>query len=1149
MKDSRNMVTFVATAMMAASSYMAPAHAFAPSGLFGARVSAPTAASSKVEDVTCTSKCHRVMQMALNGDVNGSSDEKKRIVVIGNGMVGQRFMENMIDREKEAGTEKCILTTFCEEPRAAYNRVKLTSYFETLDPSALTMTSEFDEEGATPWYKENNVELLVGDKAVGIDVEAKTVTGANGKVIPYDVAVFATGSYPFVPPIPGKQRPGVFVYRTIEDLENMLAYVKDNGVTSAAVIGGGLLGLEAAKAVHDMGVESHIIEFAPILMCRQIDQGGHNALVGTIEEMGLKVHCGARTAAFVGEDGSTDSDNMTPVAALSFSNEEEGWEDLPVQMVVVSAGIKPRDELARDSGIAVGERGGIVVDEFMKTSAEDVYAIGEIALYNNFIYGLILPGYDMAKVAAAKVAASLGIGGTPEDETLPKFTGADLSTKLKLLGSDVASFGENQPPADDKDVSELVWNDPINSIYRKIIFNKAGTKVRGGILVGDAGDYTKLHRLFQTGEELDPAASATLLPPPSALVQGGGAVEEEVSDDPNFQVCSCNDVNRGQVVATIQDLGVEGATLGAVKKCSKAGTGCGGCEPLVKTILAQELEKMGGSLSNNLCEHFDLSRPELMALVRTDADPDSVNSFEKILHKHGHGDGCEVCKPAVGNILASLYNDVIIDEGRDGLQDTNDRAMANMQRGGTYSVVPRVPGGELSPEQLIAMGETARKFNLYTKVTGAQRVDLFGAAKHDLPEIWEMLGEAGLESGHAYGKALRTVKSCVGSTWCRYGVQDAVSMAVRVENRYKGIRSPHKMKGGVSGCVRECAEATGKDFGFIATEHGYNLYLGGNGGASPVHAQLFGTDLDEDTAILYLDRYLMYYILTADRLERTARWQEKLPSGKNGGGPIEHLREVIIDDSLGLCEEFDRRMQLLVDTYHDEWAEVVNDPERRKKFKQFVNTDETIDRDAMIEFIDMRGQNRPADWPADGQPGTMWQAPTEDVFARSEKSWIQVGNVKDFSSNVGSAILYGDTQLAVFNNAQRGEWYCTQNMCPHKQAFVLSQGIMGDAAGTPKVACPLHKKNFDLGNGAEIGGDLKIITFPVKIEGDAVMVELPSIVEVDAILGTNGLRVEKSDCIDTVGDAIKVPLKSKKMQEDIAESLAREQKTKKASTT
>lgn len=1052
----------------------------------------------------------------MASDAEESSD-KKKIVVIGNGMVGQRFMENVLKHDKD---NKCTLATFCEEPRAAYNRVRLTSYFETGDPSSLSMTSEFDKDGRTAWYEDNGVELYLNDKAVSIDSDTKTITGASGRSIPYDVAVLATGSFPFVPPIPGKQRPGVFVYRTIEDLEAMLAYAKENNVKSAAVIGGGLLGLEAAKAVADMNVESHIIEFAPILMCRQIDQGGHDALVGKIESIGLKVHCNARTESIVGSDGTTDSESTAPVSALSFSN--EGWDDLPVQMVVVSCGIKPRDEVARDAGIAVGERGGVVVDEQLRTSVKDIYAIGEIALYNNFIYGLILPGYDMANVAASTIVSDFGID-TDADEN-PAFTGADLSTKLKLLGCDVASFGENQPKPDDEDVSELVWNDPLAGIYRKLIFNKSGTKLRGGILVGDASDYTTLHKLAVLDGEL-PENPSVLLAPPSA--RGGDvAVEEEVSDDPSSQVCSCNDVTRGIINEAVAELGVEGATLPALKKCTNAGTGCGGCEPLVKKILGEELKKLGGSLSNNLCEHFEYSRTELMALIRTDPDVMSINSFEKVLAKHGHGDGCELCKPAVGSMLASIMNDMILDGGRDQLQDTNDRSLANMQRGGTYSVVPRVPAGELSPEQLIALGETAKKYNLYTKITGAQRVDLFGAAKYQLPDIWEELGEAGFESGHAYGKSLRTVKSCVGSTWCRYGVQDSVSFAVRVENRYKGVRSPHKFKSGVSGCVRECAEAQGKDFGMIATENGYNLYFGGNGGANPVHAELFAADIDEDTVIQYIDRYLMYYILTADKLERTAVWQRKLPSGKTGGGPIEHLQEVIIEDSLGINEELDRRMNHLVDTYHDEWAEVVKDPERRKKFKQFVNTDENQQREEMIEFIDMRGQQRPANWPADDQPQTNWKPPSEDIFSRSEKTWIPVGKTTDFAANVGSTILYGQTQLAVFNNVKRGEWYVTQNMCPHKQAFVLSQGIIGDSQGTPKVACPLHKKQFSLEDGHQLDGDLSLITFDVKVNGDAVLVNLPAEAEVDAILGTNGLRVQSTSCVDIAGDAIKIlPLK------------------------
>jgi nitrite reductase (NADH) large subunit len=402
----------------------------------------------------------RLRSTLLKASAASSDKEgKKRVVVVGNGMVGQRFMEKLLAMDAD---KQCLISTFCEEPRAAYNRVKLTSYFETKNPSDLSMTSEFDADGRTVWYDDNGVELLLRDKAISVDTVAKTVTGQSGKTIPYDICVMATGSFPFVPPIPGRNRPGVFVYRTIEDLQGMLKYAQENNVKSAAVIGGGLLGLEAAKAAADIGLESHIIEFADILMCRQIDQGGHDALVGKIEAMGLKVHCGARTDSIIGSDGSADNDSTAPVAGLRFTN--EGWDDLPVQMVIVSAGIKPRDELARNAqGIEVGERGGIVVDEQMRTSADGVYAIGEIALYKNFIYGLIAPGYTMANVAAQCVAQELGILEQPLDaDNMPAFTGADMSTKLKLLGCDVASFGVNQPAPNDQDVSTMVWNDPIS---------------------------------------------------------------------------------------------------------------------------------------------------------------------------------------------------------------------------------------------------------------------------------------------------------------------------------------------------------------------------------------------------------------------------------------------------------------------------------------------------------------------------------------------------------------------------------------------------------------------------------------------------------------------------------------------------------------
>ncbi|HKA08158.1 MAG TPA: nitrite reductase small subunit NirD, partial [Gemmataceae bacterium] len=465
---------------------------------------------------------------------------------------------------------------------------------------------------------------------------------------------------------------------------------------------------------------------------------------------------------------------------------------------------------------------------------------------------------------------------------------------------------------------------------------------------------------------------------------------------------------------------------------------------------------------------------------------------------HGKGHGCEVCKPAVASILASLWNDVIVEHAT--IQDTNDRFLANIQRGGTYSVVPRVPGGEITPEKLIVLGQVARKYGLYTKITGGQRVDLFGAPVHLLPDIWEELVNAGFESGHAYGKALRTVKSCVGTTWCRYGVQDSVGFAVRIENRYKGVRSPHKVKAAVSGCVRECAEAQGKDFGLIATEKGYNLYVCGNGGAKPRHADLLAADLDEETCIKYIDRFLMYYIQTADRLTRTSVWLEKMEGG------IEYLRDVIVNDRLGVAAELERQMQFLVDTYRCEWAEVVRDPEKRRLFKQFVNTDET---EPTIEFVKERDQRRPADW-----NGSF--VPSSELAVRPKprgSEWVYAGKVWDFPADGGATIRHGKTQIAVFHFAGRGEWYATQNMCPHRREFVLARGMLGDQNGTPKVACPVHKKTFSLETGECLTGEnFRVTTFPVKLDGDDVYIQLPPAPELDAVLATGTTCSQARSC-------------------------------------
>jgi nitrite reductase (NADH) large subunit len=409
-------------------------------------------------------------------------------------------------------------------------------------------------------------------------------------------------------------------------------------------------------------------------------------------------------------------------------------------------------------------------------------------------------------------------------------------------------------------------------------------------------------------------------------------------------ICSCNNVEKGAICAAI----AEGAhAVGALKSCTKAGTSCGSCVPLLNDLLKIELKKIGVAVNSALCEHFPCSRQDLYQLVRLHG----IKTFDELIARHGRGQGCEICKPAVGSILASAWNEPILERRHRPLQDTNDRFLANIQRDGTYSVIPRVAAGEITPEQLVTIGEIARKHGLYTKITGAQRIDMLGARLEQLPLIWRELVDAGFESGHAYGKALRTVKSCVGETWCRYGVQDSVGLAVRLENRYKGLRSPHKLKSAVSGCARECAEAQGKDFGVIATEKGWNLYVCGNGGMKPQHAQLLATDLDEATLVAYIDRFLMFYVRTADRLQRTAGWLNDLEGG------IAYLREVIVDDKLGIAAELEAEMAHVVGTYKCEWRDALEDPHKLAQFRSFVNSPAP---DPSLVFIRERGQPRPA---------------------------------------------------------------------------------------------------------------------------------------------------------------------------------------------
>lgn len=827
-----------------------------------------------------------------------------KIIVVGHGMVGHKFLESLA----EAGLQGAQVTVLCEEPRPAYDRVHLSEFFAGKSAQDLSLV----EPG---FFERTGFSLRLAARAAQIDRDAHTVTLVDGQVLAYDKLVLATGSSPFVPPVPGHDRADCFVYRTIEDLEAMTEC--GARAQSGVVVGGGLLGLECAKALRDLGLQTHVVEFAPRLMAVQVDEGGGRVLRHKIEDLGLQVHTQKNTLQII--DGETARHRMV------FADGSH----LETDMIVFSAGIRPRDELARSSGLTLGPRGGVEIDSECRTSDLDIYAIGECAAWNGQTFGLVAPGYDMARVAARHLAG--------QDDVA--FVGADMSTKLKLMGVDVASIGDahGKTPG----CRSFQYCDEIAQVYKKIVISADGKRLLGAVLVGNADEYGTLLQMALNGIELPKSPEFLILPSSEGQAKPGLGPDALPA---SAQICSCNSVTKAQICDAVAG-GV--TSIGELKACTKAGATCGGCVPLATQVMKLEMKKQGLAVNNHLCEHFAYSRQELYHLIRVG----KIRSFDELLAAHGKGLGCDICKPAAANMLASCWNEFVLKKDLASLQDSNDYYLGNIQKDGSYSVVPRMPAGEVTPDGLIAVGQVAKKYGLYTKITGGQRVDLFGARVEQLPAIWEELIAAGFESGHAYGKSLRTVKSCVGSTWCRYGVGDSVGLAVLLENRYKGLRSPHKIKFGVSGCTRECAEAQGKDVGIIATEKGWNLYVCGNGGMKPRHAELLASDLSQDELIRTIDRFLMFYVRTADRLQRTSTWRESLEGG------LAYLKDVLLQDSLGLGAELEAQMQQVVDTYACEWKAAVSDPVTRQRFRSFVNSDQP---DEHIVFVEERGQIRPA---------------------------------------------------------------------------------------------------------------------------------------------------------------------------------------------
>lgn len=917
---------------------------------------------------------------------------KPTLVVIGHGMVGQHFLEQMVSL---ALHQQYQIVVYGEERYVAYDRVHLSEYFAGKGHAELSLVPP-------GFMEQNGIQLRTGRQIVAIDRQQQQVREADGRVQNYDRLVLATGSSPFVPPIPGSEHASCFVYRTLDDLDSLAARAAT--AKRGVVIGGGLLGLEAANALKTLGLETSVVELSPRLMAVQLDEGGAAMLRRKIEALGVKVLTGKASQGIdVQKDGTL---------RLNFADGSE----LETDLVLFSAGIRPRDHLAASAGLTLGRRGGVVIDDCCQTSDPAVSAIGECAVWQGNLYGLVAPGYQMARVLAATLAGEAAA-----------FSGADMSTKLKLLGVEVASMGDAHGTTPGS--QSYYWTNEPLEIYKKIVVSADGKTLLGGVLVGDSSEYSLLLQMMLNGMAL-PDAPETLILPQSAGAPSKALGVAALPD--SAQVCSCHNVTKGDICAAVR---AGCSDMASLKASTKAATGCGGCAALVKQVMEYQLADLGVEVKKDICEHFPWSRQELYSLIRVG----NIKSFEQLLAKHGRGCGCEICKPLVGSMLASCWNEYLLTPALLPLQDTNDRYFANIQKDGTYSVVPRMPAGEVSAEGLIAMGEIAREYGLYCKVTGGQRIDLFGAQLEQLPEIWQKLLAAGFETGHAYGKSLRTVKSCVGSTWCRYGVQDSTGFAARLEHRYKGLRSPHKIKMAVSGCTRECSEAQSKDIGVIATDKGWNLYVCGNGGMKPRHADLFASDLDDETLLRYVDRLLMFYIRTADRLQRTSVWMDNLEGG------LTYLRQVVIDDVLGVAAELEADMQRVVDSYQCEWQTTLASPDRVALFRRSVN---------------------------EVQPTSLWNA---------------VCQIEDIPPQAGIGARLGSQPIALFRLDDKV--YALDDLEPGTGANVLSRGLLGDSGGDALVISPLYKQRFRLRDGQSLDNPaLSQRCWPVKVEQGQVWV-------------------------------------------------------------
>jgi nitrite reductase (NADH) large subunit len=815
---------------------------------------------------------------------------KERLVVVGNGMAGARLVEDVLAR---GGRKRFEIVMFGDEPYGNYNRILLSSVLaRTHDPKDIFINP-------LSWYQQNRIRLHAGVRVTTIDREARRITGTSGGAEPYDLIesydrlVIATGSIPFVPPAAGLgdgnggYKRGVFVFRTLDDCEAITAYAQDAKV--AAVIGGGLLGLEAARGLLEQGLEVHVVHLMPHLMEVQLDSPAGSVLRRTLEGMGVRVHLEKNTTAILGEER---------VTGLEFKD----GSTLPCDMVVISAGIRPNVALAKEAGLKV-ERGIVVGDDLASPDDPRVYAVGECAQHRGRVYGLVAPLWEQTRTLAERLT-----GQDPE----ACYLGSTVSTRLKVMGVELSVMGEKDAASEADEVA--TYSDPARGVYKKLIVREG--RVAGAILLGDAAVAPSLARMFDASTRI--AGSPAELLFPSA---NGHALPSAAELPDEAQICNCNGVSKRRLLEAV----VGGClSLKALCDSTRAGTGCGSCKPQVQAVLEAAA---GDSLVLDPAAHYyvrgvPLTKPELVAAIRA-RDLRSVSAVFRELAAGREDAGSKV---GLASLLRTIWGKDYVEE-RDA-RFINDRVHANIQRDGTFSVVPRIYGGVTSPAQLRHIADVAERYQVaMVKITGGQRIDLLGIAKEKLPDVWRDLG---IPSGHAYTKAFRTCKTCVGTDFCRYGVGDSTALGIAIEKRFQGIESPHKMKLAANGCPRNCAEATTKDLGAVAIEGGrWEVYVGGAAGSRVRKGDVLCVVDTHEDVLKYMGRFMQFYREQAKYLERTYDFVERVG--------IEKLRLVLVDDAEGIAERLDAEIQAAVDAYQDPWLEA-DQPVHPSQFRTTLAT-------------------------------------------------------------------------------------------------------------------------------------------------------------------------------------------------------------------